>query len=312
MRAFAVERFGDPPRILDLPTPTADDGYVVRVTVAGVNPVDYKLLNSLTAQSSFPFVVGVDFAGVLDVVPSSERELRPGDRVFGMARKHGSYAEHTAVSFGVKAEALARIPDTVADDQAAALPIAGITALGALNFSRLAAGQWLVVMGATGAVGGYAVQLARSLNARVIATVLHGADEAVRLGAEEVYDSSQVDVIDAVKRRHPEGVDAVLDIVSTPNAIRRDAEILKHDGRLVSTLYAADVAWFAERHIAAQNIASAENPFATREGLTELARLLAAGVLTARVTTTERLADAGALIERLRRGDVHGKAVIRI
>lgn len=312
MRAYAVERFGSPPAILDLPSPTAHDGYVVRVTYAGVNPLDYKLVDSLTPQSSYPFVLGIDFAGVLEHAPSTERELRAGDRVFGIARTHGSYAEYTAAPAGGKAEALARIPEPIADDQAAALPIAGITALGAVDFTRVAAGQWLVVMGATGGVGGYAVQLARARGAHVIATVHRDSEEAARLGAEDVYDSLDVDVIDAIKRQHPHGVDAVLDVVNGADAIRRDAEILKADGRLVSTLYAADIPWFAEREITAENIASVENPLASRQGLTELARFMAAGAISARITTTESLANAGAILDRLRHGGVHGKAVIRM
>jgi NADPH2:quinone reductase len=95
-----------------------------------------------------------------------------------MARTHGSYAEYTAVEPGVKAEALARIPDGVTDEQAAALPIPAITALGSLELLGIAAGNRLVVMGATGGVGGYAVQMARSRGAHVIATVRGDADEA--------------------------------------------------------------------------------------------------------------------------------------
>ena len=129
MRAYAVERFSAVHEIFGPPRPAAADGYVVRVTYAGVNPLDYKLVDGLTLQSSYPFVVGVDFAGVVESVPSGERDLRAGDRVFGIARTDGSYAEYTAVPSHGKAEALARIPDTVADDQAAALPMAGITAL---------------------------------------------------------------------------------------------------------------------------------------------------------------------------------------
>ena len=191
------------------------------------------------------------------------------------------------------------------------MPMAGITALGALDFSKLAAGQWLVVMGAIGSVGGYAVQLARARGERVIATVRRDADEAVRLGAEEVYDSLDIDVIDAIKHKHPDGMDTVLDVVNGRNAIRRDAEILKAGGHLVSTQYAADIPWFAEHRIAAENIASAENPFASPHGLTELVRFLAAGSITARITITEPLTKAGALLDRLRHGGVHGKAVIR-
>jgi NADPH:quinone reductase len=286
VRAYAIERSGDAPAILDLPKATAADGYVVRTTYAGVNPLDYKLVDSLTPQSVYPFVLGVDFAGILEQVPAGERELRPGDRVFGIARTHGSYAEYTAVPPHGEAEALARIPDAIPDDQAAALPMAGITALGALDFTRVATGQWIVVMGTTGAVGGYAVQVARARGAHVIATVRRDADEAVRLGAEEVHDSSDVDVIDAIKRKHPDGVDAVLDVVNGADAIRRDADILNVGGRLVSTTYAADRPWFAERQIAAENIASVKNLLASRPGLTELARLLETGAITARITTT--------------------------
>lgn len=259
MRAYAVERFSAAPAILDLPRPAAADGYVVRVTYGGVNPLDYKLVDGLTPQSSYPFVLGLDFAGVLEDVPSSERQLRPGDRVFGIARTHGSYAEFTAVPPDGKAEALAQIPDRVPDHQAAALPMAGITALGALEFSNVAAGQWFAVMGAAGGVGGYAVQLARARGAHVIATVHRDTHEAVRFGAKEAYDSLDVDAIDAIKQKHPNGIDAVLDVVNGPEAIRRDAEILKPGGRLVSTLYAADLPWFAQRRITAQNIASVQS-----------------------------------------------------
>ena len=79
----------------------------------------------------------------------------------------------------------------------------------------------------------------------------------------------------------------------------------------MSTLYAADVPWFAERRITAENIASVENPFASRQGLTELAHFLATGLITTRIATTESLANAGALLDRVRHGGVHGTAVIR-
>src|SRR5437016_2099625 len=92
-KSYSNPRSSTATAILDLPRPSGADGYVVRVTYAGVNPLDYKLVDALTPQSSYPFVVGVDFAGALEDVPSGERELRPGDRVFGIARTHGSYAE---------------------------------------------------------------------------------------------------------------------------------------------------------------------------------------------------------------------------
>jgi D-arabinose 1-dehydrogenase-like Zn-dependent alcohol dehydrogenase len=87
----------------------------------------------------------------------------------------------------------------------------------------------------------------------------------MRLGAEEVYDSLDVDVIDAIRRKHPDGVDAVLDVVNGADAIQRDAEILQAGGRLVATQCVTDMPWFAEQRIA-ENIASVKNPLASRQG----------------------------------------------
>jgi NADPH:quinone reductase len=245
--SIAVQSFGEAPAIQDLPTPAANGALLIRVKCAGVNPIDYKLVEQLTATSPYPFVMGIDFAGVVERVPSGGHDFHIGDRIFGMARTHGAYAEYTVVAPGVNTEPLARIPDGVTDEQAAALPIAGITALRSLELLGITAGQRLVVMGATGGVGGYTVQMARSRGAHVIATVRGDADEAHRLGAEEVYDTKAVEVIGALRASHPGGVDAVLDLINGKDAIRRDAEILKAGGNLVSTLYAADEQWFAER-----------------------------------------------------------------
>ena len=128
MRAFAVPSLGEPASVHDLPVPTAYGEVLIRVRFAGVNPLDNNLLGRLTAASSYPFVVGIDFAGVAEHVPAEAHGLRAGDRVFGMARTHGSYAEYTAVAPAAAMEPLARIPDGVADDQAAALPIPAVTA----------------------------------------------------------------------------------------------------------------------------------------------------------------------------------------
>jgi NADPH:quinone reductase-like Zn-dependent oxidoreductase len=312
MRAFAVRSFGEPASVQDLPVPTADGEVLIRVRFAGVNPLDNNLLGRLTAASSYPFVVGIDFAGVAERVPTGVHGLRDGDRVFGMARSHGSYAEHTAVDPAAAMEPLARIPDGVADDQAAALPIPAVTALRTVDVLKVTAGQHVVVMGATGGVGGYAVQMASSRGAHVIATVRGDADEARRLGAEEVYDSQAVDVIDALRADHSGGVDAVLDLVNGPDTIRRDAEVIRPGGHLVSTIFAADEGWFAERRIKAHNHASNENPLISPQGLARVAQMLADGTITARIGSTVELAAAAQVLDDLRRGGLRGKAVIRL
>ena len=312
MRAFAVQSFGEPASVHDLPVPAADGAVLLRVRFAGVNPLDNNLLERLTAASTYPFVVGIDFAGVAERVPAGEHGLQAGDRVFGMARTHGSYAEYTAVAPGARMEPLARIPDGVADDQAAALPIPATTALRTLDLLEVTAGQHIVVMGATGGVGGYAVQMARSRGAHVIATVRGDDGEARRLGAEEVYDSQAVDVIDALRADHPEGADAVLDLVSGPDVIRRDAEVIRPGGRLVSTIFAADEGWFADRKITAHNHSSSANPLISPQGLTTVAQMLADGTITTRIQSTVDLDAAGQVLDELRRGGLRGKAVIRL
>jgi NADPH2:quinone reductase len=312
MRAFAVQEFHEAPAIHELPIPAADGAFLIRVRYAGVNPIDYKLVEQLTATSPYPFVMGIDFAGVVERVPPGERDFRVGDRIFGMARTHGAYTEYTAVAPGVKTEPLAHIPDGVTDEQAAALPVAGITALRSLELLGVTAGQRLVVMGATGGVGGYTVQMARSRGAYVIATVRGDPDEARRLGAEEVYDTKAVDMIGALRAAHRDGVDAVLDVVNGKDAIHRDAEILKSGGSLVSTLYAADERWFADRKITAHNIASNKNPLSSPQGLNELARGLADGTITARIRSMVELDGVGQMLEKLRHGGLRGKAVIRL
>jgi NADPH:quinone reductase-like Zn-dependent oxidoreductase len=312
MRAFAVRSFGEAPALHDLPIPAGGGAFLLRVAYAGVNPLDNNNLARLTADSAYPYVLGIDFAGVVERVPAAGNDLHAGDRVFGMARTHGAYAEYTAVIPGAKSEPLARIPDDVTDEQAAALPTAAVTALRTVELLGVTAGQHLVVMGATGGVGGYAVQMALSRGVHVIATVRGDAGEAGLLGAGEVYDTQAVDVASALRAAHPDGVDAVLDLVSGPDAIRADADFIRPGGRLVSTIFAADEGWFADRQITACNSASSANPWLSPQGLTEVARMLADGTITARIRSTVELTGAGQILAKLRSGGLRGKAVIRV
>jgi NADPH2:quinone reductase len=312
MRAYAVAGFGKAPALQEIPVPAADGGYLIRVSYAGVNPLDYKLLQWLTDTSKYPSVMGVDFAGVIERAVAGAAQFRVGDHVFGMARTHGAYAEYTLVDPCTNTEPLALIPEGVSDELAAALPIPAITALGSLELLGVGAGQRLVVMGATGGVGGYAVQMARSRGAHVIATVRGDADEARRLGAEEVYDTTAGELTAALRASHPDGVDAVLDLVNDSKAIGRDAGILKPGGSLVSTLFAADAGWFAERKITAQNINSNTNSLSSPQRLREVGRLLANGTITARIGRTFGLDAAGQMLEKLRHGELRGKTLIRL
>src|ERR1700691_2491038 len=127
MRAFAVQSFGEAPAIHDLPVPAAGDAFLLRVAYAGVNPLDNNNLARLTAKSTYPYVLGIDFAGVVERTPAGGNDAHAADCVFGMPRTRGACAKSTAVTRGAKREKLARIPDGVTDDQAAALPTAAVT-----------------------------------------------------------------------------------------------------------------------------------------------------------------------------------------
>ena len=321
MRAVAVPSYGVPPAISDLPVPPAEDAVLVRVTYAGLNPVDFQLADQLTPDSTFPFVLGVDVAGVAEKVPAQPSDVNVGDRVFGMARTHGSYAEYTAVPAGSATEPLARIPDGIPDEQAAVLPVAGIAAFGSLDLLALSPAERVVIVGAAGAVGGCAVQIARGPGGVHVTAMVRGPDEAHEarlLGADEVYDVETSDYL-ALKRSHPDGVDAVLDVASGPTAIQRSAEILKPGGRLVSTVFAANVNWFAEREIQAYNIVGhttplggTPNPKQSPQGLAELAQMLSEGAITTRIRSSGDINDALTLLGQLRNGEIRGKAVIRL
>jgi NADPH:quinone reductase len=313
MRAFAVEKSGSAPALLNLPTPSDPSAILIRITFAGVNPIDYKLLSRLPADTTYPFVLGADFSGIVESVPSSEKSFRVGDRIFGMARKHGGYADLTSVAPNYATEPLARIPEGVTDEQAAALPIPGVTALGSIEWLGVTRGQRIVIMGAAGAVGGFAVQIAKTRGAHVIATVRgDSSGDAKKLGAQEVDDSKSTDVIAAIRNAHPDGVDAVLDLVNPGDAINADATILKPGGKIVSTIGAADEKFFASRNISAYNILGNANPFSTPDGLTQLARMIADGTITARITSTDPLESAAAVLDKLRTGGIRGKALLKI
>jgi NADPH:quinone reductase len=127
-----------------------------------------------------------------------------------------------------------------------------------------------------------------------------------------VYDIQAMDVIDALRAAHPDGADAVLDLVNGPAAIRRDAEVIRPGGRLVSTIFAADEGWFADRQITALNHASSADPLISPEGLVTVAQMHADETITARIGSTASLDATGQVLDEPHRGGLRGKAIIRL
>lgn len=312
MRAFAIDRFGDEGSFRTLPDPVAHDGELfVRMRVAGVNPVDWKIRDGHHGERPFPLILGIDFAGVVEGVAGDVGDFRVGDRVFGAAREHGSFADYTVVPANSTAQPVAKIPDVLSDAEAAALPIAGLTALAAIARLDVPRGDTLLVLGAPGAVGSFAVQIAHGRGIHVIATARSGKEElALSLGADEVITFDRSDIVATVKGAHPDGVAAVLDLVSDAEAIKRLAPIVRPGGRIASVIRAADEAWFAERQIVASNIAMAQTPQSSRAGLDELVALIAGGTVKVRIDSTRPLADAGETLAAFKSGRLSGNVVL--
>ena len=172
MRAAVTEAFGGVERIAvrDVPKPQPGPGEVlVRVRAASMNPLDCKLREGklrFIYRVTPPFVLGFDLAGEVEAVGPGVTRLRPGDAVFGSTMRPGAHAEHAVAA----EELLLPRPSRLSFEEAAAIPAAAMSALQALrDEARLRAGQHLLVNGAGGGIGTFAVQIAKAWGARVTA-----------------------------------------------------------------------------------------------------------------------------------------------
>jgi NADPH:quinone reductase-like Zn-dependent oxidoreductase len=310
MRAIVIDRFQTPGSLRDIPEPALDpDSVLVRITYAGVNPVDWKIRDGVSSKHPFPLVLGQDFAGVVERVGEQVDRVATGARVFGCARDHGSYAEETVIRDRQADSPFTTIPEGVTDQQAAALPTPGLTALASLEILGVARGTKLLVVGAAGAVGSAAVQIARQRFATVAAVVRPGQEGKVReLGADEVYESN--DELVAARRDRP--FDAVLDLVSDAEALKHAAPLLRKGGKLVTTIHVADEVWFHEHGIVATNVVMNETPQSSPRGLDELARMVAAGTLIVDVGSVEPFDQAACVLDEVKTGKLSGKVLLRV
>jgi len=312
VKAAIIEHRGDTGSLREIPVPQpAPHEILVRVTAAGVNPIDWKRRER--SSIALPFVLGQNFAGIVSDVGDRVTKYRKGERIFGIAREHGAYAEYTLVPEDDHTQPVAKIPDDVGDADAAALPTAGLTALAALEALRVGKGTMLLVLGATGGVGSFAVQMARDRGARVIGTAREANERlACSLGVDEFVAYDRGDVVESVRAAHAGGVDAVLDLVDDDDRIKRIAEIVQPGGRLVSTIGAADVDWLAQRKIAATNLVMAQTPQSSHAGLRTLLELLEQGRIRVMIAGERSLAEAASALAESKTGSVDGKLVLTV
>ena len=315
MKAFALPSPDQPASLVDLPEPELqDDGVRVRVRAASVNGFDVFEANGYLVsmmEHVFPTVIGRDFAGVVEAIGPARSDVAVGDAVLGFLTSapplhDGSYAE---VVVGAANLVLARMPDGLSFETAAAIPLAGATALDAVEAVGVGPGDVVVVAGATGGVGSIAVQLAVQRGATVIATAKSGDEDTfVRgLGASETIDYAAGDVAPAIRARYPDGITALIDGVDRDEAFRQLAELVRAGGRIATTLGAADVEGLAARDVRATNIMGAPTP----DKLRHLAEQVAAGTLRIEIQQTFALADAAQALAVFSAG-TRGKLVLTI
>ncbi|GAA0613141.1 NADP-dependent oxidoreductase [Kutzneria viridogrisea] len=223
-RAVVYETFGGPEvlELREIPEPHAGPGEIrVRVTAAGLNPMDWGIASRPEAAARFGITVpsgfGYDFAGVVDEVGTSATGFAVGDRVHGGALGRAA-ADFVVVRTPTEAtEALWHTPEGISDEVAATLPVAGMTAAAALAAVDLRSGDTVLVGGAAGGVGVFAVQLAKLAGARVIGTAAASTFEFLRqFGAEPVAYGPGL--ADRVRTLAPEGVTAATDLFGIETA----------------------------------------------------------------------------------------------
>lgn len=313
MRAIAEGKFGGTVALMDLPSPKIRaDEVLIRVGAAGVNPFDWKVADGALKDERdhrFPLILGFDAAGVVVRVGADVTEFAEGDEVYGYLLKpvigDGTYADYVSAPAAI----VAKTPESVGFAEAAALPTPGLTALDLVDAVDPKECDTVLIVGATGGVGSYAVQLAARRGARVIATARQSNEAFVReLGTTETIDHTREDLVETVRAAYPGGIEAIIDVVSAPGELSLMAGLVKKGGRIASSVNAADIESLAERGIKATNISMQPNA----QRLEELARLIDAGEINVRLEHTLPLEKAPEALEESRTGHVRGKIVLLV
>ncbi len=309
MRAIRQQALGGPEvlELVDVPRPEpAPTEVLVRVAAAGVNPVDWKTRIRGGFLGSPPFTVGWDVAGVVEEVGRGVTRFERGDRVFGMPRfprEAAAYAEEVTSP----SRQLARTPEEIGDVEAAALPLAGLTAWQALvDTADVGPGSRVLILAAAGGVGHLAVQIAKARGAYVIGTA-RAAKHAflAELGADDAVDYTSERVEDRVH-----DVDVVLDLVGDESSGGALAT-LRDGGLFIAVPSGAGLD--ALREAAGERVrVTGILVEPDRQGMEALADLAATGALRAHVERTFPLAEAAKAHELGETGRTQGKLVLTL
>jgi len=314
MLAVMYERFGDESvlSVREIAEPAPAAGHVkVKVRVASLNPVDFKLRSGIlrmVGRPKRPAITGKDFAGEITAIARDVHGYALGQRVFGSVDPmagSGSCAEFVSIS----TDLIAPIPDSVSDEVAACLPVASGTALQVLtDIAHLRQGQSILITGASGSVGASAVQLARSIGARITGVCgTANVDYVLSLGADHVVD---------YKIARWQGIDARFDVIFDAAASTTFASSRPHltrGGIYINTMPRAGL--FIEALMA--RLASRQRcvPYllkTTPDLLERLGKLAAGKVIVPKISETISLSQVAAAQRRMQLGQVHGKVCVRV
>ncbi|WP_329240196.1 NADP-dependent oxidoreductase [Actinoallomurus sp. NBC_01490] len=305
MRAIGVRKAGGPEalEVLELPEPQAGPGQVrIRVHAAAVNPTD-TLLRAGMGRGDGPWVPGWDAAGVLDQLgPDADGRLSVGQRVVAFVVPHGTHGAY-AQQIVVPAASVVPAPENADFATASTVLLNAMTARLALDELALSPGDTLAVTGAAGAFGGYAIQLAKAEELRVVADAKESDVEVVRsLGADDIVERGG-DVAARIRAVHPEGVCGIAD-----GAVLNERVLpaVADGGGLATVRF-----WNgpAERGITVYPVRAGERATDTK-GLDRLARQAEQGVLTPRVAAVLPFTEASEAHRRLEAGGVRGRIVL--
>lgn len=308
------DRFGDDSvlSVRETAVPQATRGEVqVRVRMASLNPVDFKLRSGIMrmiGRPKRPAITGKDFAGEISALGADVRGYQVGQRVFGSVNPmggQGSCAQFVALS----TDLITPTPDALSDELAASLPVASGTALQALtDIAGLRSGQTILISGASGAVGASAVQIAHSIGAHITGVCGTANVDYVRsLGAERIVDYRSEDWLQLDQR-----FDVVFDAAAA-TSFAQARPLLKADGIYINTMPRAALYWaaLAARATSRQRCV----PFMLKTDaalLARLAQLAAERIVVPHIQEIVDLTEVALAQRRMQQGQVHGKVCVRV
>jgi NADPH:quinone reductase len=300
--------------MVEMPTPEpAPRQVLLKMRAAGMNPMDRSLASGdwKPMPATFPMVLGADCAGVVENLGEGASRFSVGDDLFGQLLiaplgSAGTYAEYVAVTEDAP---LARVPSELDDVVAAALPTAGGAGLALVDLLEPLGDKTVLIVGAGGGVGSFATQFAANHRGYVIANVHR--DDAERMhayGATETVDHTEVSLADAVRRAHPDGIDALLDLVSGADGFAALASLVRPGGSAVTTQYVADEQGLGATGITGVNFALP----ASSQLFERVAEAVADGRIVAPPITRISLDEVPAVLSSAQARPASGKTVITL